>query len=117
MKIKTRHVVIALVLLALLLGVWRALSNRRAQQQLAANTISTQTRIDISPNDVVLAEERQLIQTLDVSGTVKALNYAVIKAKVAGQLKEVTVREGDVVKPARCWRASTRWNTNGAGAN
>ena len=98
MKIKTRHVVIALVLLALLLGVWRALSNRRAQQQLAANTISTQTRIDISPNDVVLAEERQLIQTLDVSGTVKALNYAVIKAKVAGELKEVTVREGDVVK-------------------
>jgi len=89
--------VIALVLLALLLGVWRALSNRRAQQQLAANTISTQTRIDISPNDVVLAEERQLIQTLDVSGTVKALNYAVIKAKVAGEIKEILVREGDAV--------------------
>lgn len=98
MKIKTRHVVIALVLLALLLGVARALSNRRAQQQLAANTVSTQTRIDITPHDVVQVEERQLIQTLAVSGTVKALNYALIKAKVAGELKEVNVREGDVVK-------------------
>ena len=38
MKIKTRHIVIAVVLLALLAGVMRALSNRRAQQQLAATT-------------------------------------------------------------------------------
>jgi RND family efflux transporter MFP subunit len=35
---------------------------------------------------------------LAVSGTVKALNYAVIKARVAGEVKEVLVREGDSVK-------------------
>ena len=98
MKIKTRHVVIAVILLALLAGIWRALSNRRAQQQTASTTAVTQTHIEIAQSDVVVAEERNLTQTLNLSGTVKALNYAVIKAKVAGELKEVTVREGDRVK-------------------
>lgn len=98
MKIKTRHVVIAVILLALLAGIWRALSNRRAQQQTASTTAITQTHIEIAQSDVVVAEERNLTQTLNLSGTVKALNYAVIKAKVAGELKEVTVREGDRVK-------------------
>ncbi|MEY4316319.1 MAG: hypothetical protein RI902_127 [Pseudomonadota bacterium] len=98
MKIKTRHIVIAVILLALLAGIWRALSNRKAQQQSAAATATTQTQIEIAQSDVLVVEERNLTQTLNISGTVKALNYAVIKAKVAGELKEVTVREGDHVK-------------------
>jgi RND family efflux transporter MFP subunit len=97
MKIKTRHVVIAVILLALLAGIWRALSARRAQQQSASAIATTQTQIEIAQTDVLMVQERSLTQTLGVSGTVKALNYAVIKAKVAGELKEVTVREGDRV--------------------
>jgi RND family efflux transporter MFP subunit len=97
MKIKTRHVVIAVILLALLAGIWRALSARRAQQQSASAIATTQTSIEIAQSDVLVIQERNLTQTLGVSGTVKALNYAVIKAKVAGELKEVTVREGDRV--------------------
>ncbi len=97
MKIKTRHVVIAVILLALLAGIWRALSARRAQQQSASSIATTQTSIEIAQSDVLVIQERNLTQTLGVSGTVKALNYAVIKAKVAGELKEVTVREGDRV--------------------
>ncbi len=97
MKIKTRHLVIAVILLALLAGIWRALSARRAQQQSASATPTLQTQIEIAQTDVLVVQERSLTQTLGVSGTVKALNYAVIKAKVAGELKEVTVREGDRV--------------------
>ncbi len=97
MKIKTRHVVIAVILLALLAGIWRALSARRAQQQSASATPTLQTQIEIAQTDVLVVQDRSLTQTLGVSGTVKALNYAVIKAKVAGELKEVTVREGDRV--------------------
>ena len=98
MKIKTRHVVIVVILLALLAGIWRALSHRRAQQQSASATPAMQTQIEIAQTDVLVIQERSLTQTLSVSGTVKALNYAVIKAKVAGELKEVTVREGDRVQ-------------------
>lgn len=98
MKLKTRHIVIALVLLALVAGVMRAMSNRRTQQQLAAATNTAQTQIELAKTDVIVLQERELTQTLAVTGTVKALNYAVIKAKVAGELKEVLVREGDRVK-------------------
>lgn len=98
MKLKTRHIVIGLILLALAAGVMRALSNRRAQQQLAATTNTAQIQIEVAKSDVITLQERELIQTLDISGTVKALNYAVIKAKVAGELKEVLVREGDRVR-------------------
>lgn len=98
MKIKTRHVVLVIIVLALLAGVLRALSNRRAQEQMATSLVATQSQIEIANSDVVIAQERNLTQTLSLSGTVKALNYAVIKARVAGELKEVTVREGDRVK-------------------
>lgn len=98
MKLKTRHIVIVLIVLALLAGVMRALVNRQAQQQLAANTQTTQPQVELSKSDVVVVQERELTQTLPVSGTVKALRYAVIKAKVAGEIKDIVVREGDRVK-------------------
>lgn len=98
MKLKTRWIVIALVVLALLAGVLRALSARHAQQEAAAAPAVVQTQIELAQGDVLKAEQRQLNQTLAISGTVKALNYAVIKARVAGELKELTVREGDAVK-------------------
>jgi RND family efflux transporter MFP subunit len=47
---------------------------------------------------VLKAELRDITQGLAISGTVKAVNYAVIKARVAGELKEVVAREGDAVK-------------------
>jgi RND family efflux transporter MFP subunit len=44
------------------------------------------------------AELRDITQGLAISGTVKAVNYAVIKARVAGELKDIMAREGDTVK-------------------
>jgi RND family efflux transporter MFP subunit len=52
----------------------------------------------LASTDVLKAELRDITQGLAISGTVKAVNYAVIKARVAGELKEVVAREGDAVK-------------------
>jgi RND family efflux transporter MFP subunit len=82
----------------LLGGVVRALSNKRAQQAAAAAPASALTQIELASSDVMKAELRDITQGLPVSGTVKAVNYAVIKARVAGELKEVVAREGDAVK-------------------
>ena len=97
MKITTRRIVIALIVLALAIGIWRALSAKRTQQFAATEATQLQAQIELSNNDVFTAEIREITQGLAVSGTVKALNYAVIKARVAGELKEIKVREGDSV--------------------
>lgn len=97
-KIKPRWIVIGVIVLALVAGVWRAMSNKRAQQAAASAPAVVQTQIELASSDVITAELRNITQGLDISGTVKALNYAVIKARVAGEVKEVLVREGDHVK-------------------
>ena len=97
-NIKPRWIVMGVVLLALLGGVWRAMNNKSAQQAAASAPTVVQTQVELASSDVMKAELREITQGLAVSGTVKALNYAVIKARVAGELKEILVREGDSVK-------------------
>ncbi|MBU3647116.1 MAG: efflux RND transporter periplasmic adaptor subunit, partial [Limnohabitans sp.] len=97
-KIKPRWIVIGVIVLALVGGIWRAMSNKRAQQAAASAPATTQTQVELASSDVIKAELRDITQGLAISGTVKALNYAVIKARVAGEVKEVLVREGDSVK-------------------
>jgi len=96
-QLTPKRIVIALVVIALAGGIWRALSAKRAQQVAASYAAQIQGQIEFSQNDVFTAEVREITQGLAVSGTVKALNYAVIKARVAGEVKEITVREGDSV--------------------
>ena len=96
-KLTPKRIVIALIVIALAGGIWRALSAKRAQQAAATVAAQIQGQIEFSQNDVFTAEIREITQGLAVSGTVKALNYAAIKARVAGELKEITVREGDSV--------------------
>ena len=97
-KFKTRWIVISLLVLALSGGIWRAVSQKSAQQAAASAPPVTQTTIELANTDTLKADMRDITQGLPVSGTVKALNYAVIKARVAGEVKEILVREGDTVK-------------------
>lgn len=92
--------VAVVVLLLLVLGVVRALSARQAQQQaLAASSIvKDQSVVELAATDVVKVQTLEVVQGLPVSGTLKAFNSAVIKARVAGELQGLTVREGDFVK-------------------
>jgi len=90
----------ALVVALLAAGVLRALSTRKAQQAAleAQSAQGTQTVVELAASDVVLAKTRELSQGLPVSGALKAVNSAVIKARVAGELQALTVREGDRVQ-------------------
>ena len=90
----------ALVVALLATGVLRALSTRKAQQAAleAQSAQGAQTVVELAASDVVLARTRELSQGLPVSGALKAVNSAVIKARVAGELQALTVREGDRVQ-------------------
>jgi multidrug efflux system membrane fusion protein len=98
MKLSTRWILLGLVALGLVAGVVRAVVVKRQQAQAAASTTLVQSQIELGPDDVIRAEPRDLVQSLPITGTVKAVNFAAIKARVAGEIKEFTVREGDVVK-------------------
>jgi membrane fusion protein, multidrug efflux system len=91
-----------LVLVAIGVSVGRALQARKAQQEsVAAATAANakaQTVIELAATDVVKAQVKELAMGLPISGSLKAANSAVIKARVAGELQGLTVREGDSVK-------------------
>jgi len=99
MSRRTRWVLIALAAALLLaLAVGRALVNRRAALQAAAPAASAVAQaVDLAPTDLVRVSRTELVATLAVSGGLEAVNSAIVKAKVAAELRELTVREGDSV--------------------
>jgi multidrug efflux system membrane fusion protein len=92
-------VALALVLL-IALGVGSALSARKTQQQALAATAATKDQglVELAATDVFKVQTLEVLQGLPVSGSLRAVSSAVIKARVAGELQGLTVREGDFVK-------------------
>ena len=85
----------------LLLGglVARTLVARKAEQaQIAATVTRAAPAIDLAPGDVATATHAELTRTLDISGSLKAVQSALVKARVASEVRDVAVREGDRVR-------------------
>lgn len=98
MKRSMKWIVAALVLALLAGGMLRAVGARKARQAaVAAAATPTETVVQLAPGDVVRVARRELAETLAVSGTLKAVDSAQVKARVAGELIGLKVREGDSV--------------------
>jgi RND family efflux transporter MFP subunit len=101
MKRWLKWIVIGLVALAVIGASLRTLSARKAQrlaleeQQAAANA---QAVIELTNADVLVAKTVELAQGLAISGPIKAVNSAFVKARVSGELQGLSVREGDRVQ-------------------
>ena len=95
-----KWIVAALVVALLAAAAIRALSARRAQQQTQAQTATAKTAlaVELAATDVSLAQVRELEIGLPVTGALKAVSSALVKARVPGELQGLTVREGDSVK-------------------
>jgi len=97
MKRRLPWLIALALILVLSLFVLRSLHARKL-----ASATSTASRapamLELAPSDVVPATQLELARTLNVSGGLKAVNTAIVKAKVAAELKTLTVREGDAVK-------------------
>ncbi len=72
----------------------RTLQARKAP----AATAPIESVIELAKTDVVTAQETDLDQGLPITGTLRAVNAALVKARVAGELQGLTVREGDAVR-------------------
>jgi RND family efflux transporter MFP subunit len=66
-----------------------------AAQQAAQKT---QVTIDLQPTDLMVLTQRELPLSVAISGAITAVNTAMVRARVTGELQGLKVREGDRVR-------------------
>ena len=90
----------ALVLLTLIAVValgWRGHAARQTTRQAQSAPVKDPV-IELSAIDLATAHVVELTSGLPISGALKAVNSAIVKARVPGELQGLTVREGDRVE-------------------
>lgn len=95
-----KWILFALLVLAIGLGLMRALKKRELQRETAtaaAEAMQKPPVYQLSPQDVVTVEALDLDQSVGVSGSLRAVQTALIKARVAGEVQGLQKREGDAV--------------------
>jgi RND family efflux transporter MFP subunit len=93
---KRRSVLIVLLVLVVLIA-FMALRKRPAAPAAMAMVEKPAQVLEFLPDDIVVAHVEPLRQVLPLSGALRALNQVAVKAKVAGEVKEVLVRAGEAV--------------------
>jgi RND family efflux transporter MFP subunit len=81
-------------------GAWRAMAARQQQQKALAQAASQRAEapMQLSASELVAVQRHSLVLGVPVSGSLRATESAVVKARVAGELQGLTVREGDSVR-------------------
>jgi RND family efflux transporter MFP subunit len=98
MKKSTLWILSAVALAALLAGGARWASQRQADKTPTTPTAAMVPSIELATSDVFTARTQTLNLGIAVSGALKASESAIVKARVAGELQELSVREGDRVQ-------------------
>jgi membrane fusion protein, multidrug efflux system len=90
--------------------IWTLLAVSALATVVAGTVLSQQARPDASAvaaspplleflaSDVIQVQTGELRQLLPMTGTLRAINQASVKARVGGDVREVLVREGEAVK-------------------
>lgn len=107
---RLRWALLALVVVALALGGARLLKSRHAGGEPAtpsapagasaasAGAAATATALELAESDLIEVRALLLTRSVTFTGSLKAVNSALVKAKVAGELVALTPREGDAVR-------------------
>lgn len=96
MKKSTLWILSGVTLAVLVAGGARLMSQRKAATA-AAPVVAVPT-LELANSDVFTVKTQALALGLPVSGALKASQSAFIRARVAGELVELNVREGDTVR-------------------
>ncbi len=91
----------ALLLAIAALGL--AVAGWGARMHTTAGSVSTAAParpsvVELAATDLAPAERRELRRSIPITGSLQARNQTVVKAKVAGEIRELLVREGEAVR-------------------
>ena len=92
-----RRVTIGVIVLAVAGAVGGSVALRAAKRD-AGTAKEVPAALQFVEGDVAYVERRPLDRWLPVSGTLQAVRQAVVKAKIAGDVEALTVREGEAVR-------------------
>ena len=71
---------------------------RANPDEAAASKAKVPVTLEFAASDVAKVELQELRLSVPITGNLQPFNQTVVKAKVAGEIKEVLVREGEAVK-------------------
>jgi RND family efflux transporter MFP subunit len=95
----SRTSLLIILSLAVVVGAGAFMQWRKTASAPKASTSASDTQhIEIARTDITVIETQRLQQGLPASGTLRAVQTAVVKARVAGELMDLQVREGDSVQ-------------------
>jgi membrane fusion protein (multidrug efflux system) len=97
--LKSRKLWIVIIMLLVVATIGINFSKKRNQTaQLPAPVAASPAPLEFLSTDVTIVAPRDLRQMLRLSGSLRAVNQASVKAKVGGEVRDVLVREGEAVK-------------------
>jgi membrane fusion protein (multidrug efflux system) len=97
-KRRSFWIIVALLLMLTAVGARGVIKSRQAVSAAPARAEAAAPTLEFLPSDLLTVEPRELRQTLAASGSLRAYSQASVKARVAGEVSEVLVREGEAVK-------------------
>lgn len=96
-----KWLLLVVLIVAVAFGVMRTLNKRKVQQQAAqdaAVALQAAAVFDLAASDTVAVQSLKIDVTVAVSGSLKAVQTALVKAKASGEISGLNKREGDTVR-------------------
>jgi len=95
---RTMKIALAALVVVLAAGGFAAVRGKRADPRPAGSSTTAAPVAEFLQNDLYIVEPGALERSLPLTGSLMPLTEATVKAKVAGELVEVSAREGESVK-------------------
>ncbi|HCN89276.1 MAG TPA: efflux RND transporter periplasmic adaptor subunit [Oxalobacteraceae bacterium] len=92
------HLLAVLVAATLAVGFLKKRNDASTTAAVASSSSAAAPVLEFLPGDITRVQPHDLKQTLSLSGSLRALNQAIVKSRIAGEIVEVLVREGETVK-------------------
>jgi len=99
MTLSKRNILIIVLLIVLIaVGIYKFVTYKNKPADALSTKVQANLPIELTVSDVFNVQSISMTQGLPISGTLKATRSAMIKARVAGELVSLEVREGDAVR-------------------